>query len=237
MTGPGPSPTRDPVMLTHNRVSLALHRLGGDAKGGEVGDGNGGAQPLLLVHGLGERTPESAPPWLRTWPGPIWGLDLTGHGASSSSAGGGYTAEILMADIDVALAHLGPATLVGRGLGAYLSLLMAGARPDEVRGAVLGDGPGLAGGGEAPGSPLVMAGVTLADASPDPFALIELTRDVRPPDYALRFVRQAVNGSTLESPIAVSATVRPPWLDAVADEPGVVDVSLCDALALYARDR
>ena len=52
-----------------------------------------------------------------------------------------------MADADAALAHLGPATVYGRGLGAYVALLIAGARPDLVRGAVLDDGPGLVGGG------------------------------------------------------------------------------------------
>ena len=57
-----------------------------------------------------------------------------------------------MGDADIALAHLGPSTLLGRGLGAYIALMIAGARPDLVRGAVLDDGSGLAGGGENPGS-------------------------------------------------------------------------------------
>ena len=55
-----------------------------------------------------------------------------------------------MGDADVALAHLGAATVLGRGLGAYVALLIAGARPHLVRGAVLCDGPGLAGGGIGP---------------------------------------------------------------------------------------
>ena len=63
------------------------------------------------------------------WPGPVWALDFTGHGASTVPRGGGYTAEVLMADADAALAHLGPATVLGRGLGAYVALLLAGARP------------------------------------------------------------------------------------------------------------
>ena len=61
-----------------------------------------------------------------------------------------------MADADAALARLGRATLLGRGLGAYVALLLAGARPKPVRGAILCDGPGLAGGGSRPGSPTVI---------------------------------------------------------------------------------
>ena len=48
---------------------------------------------------------------------PVWALDFTGHGASSMPVGGGYFCELLMADVDAALAHLGPTTLYGRGLG------------------------------------------------------------------------------------------------------------------------
>ena len=72
-------------------------------------------------------------------------LDFTGHGASTMPIGGGYTAEILMADVDAALDHLDEATVVGRGLGAYVALLISGARADRVRGVVLADGPGLSG--------------------------------------------------------------------------------------------
>ena len=60
-----------------------------------------------------------------------------------------------MADVDTALGHLGEVTILGRGLGAYVGLLAAGARATVVRGAVLTDGPGLAGGGPTPTSPLV----------------------------------------------------------------------------------
>jgi len=211
------------VHLTHNRVTLALHEL-------RSGEG----RPLLLIHGLGERTPDVAPPWLDRWPGPVWGLDLTGHGESSSAPGGGYTAEILMADVVWAVEHLGEATLVGRGLGAYVALLAAGARPALVRGAILADGPGLAGGGPTPGSPMMLAGVALPPGPPDPFAVIELSRDVRPPDYATSYVTQAIEHSGLAQPITVVARVRTPWLEAVVDSVGVVTGPLDDALARYA---
>ncbi len=213
------------VTLTHMRISLALHRL-------RHGDG----RPLLLLHGLGEHTPAAVPATVAGWAGPIWGLDFTGHGASTVPAGGGYTAEILMGDVDHALAHLGEATIVGRGLGAYVALLIAGARPRLVAGAVLTDGPGLAGGGPSPHSP---AAIRAADrvwpgATPDPYALVELARDVRPADYASQYLRQAVQLSGLDTPVTVASVVRPPWLAAVADEPGVVEAGLAEALGRYA---
>lgn len=211
------------VMLTHNRVRLALHQLSG-------GDG----RALLLLHGLGEQSPSSVPAWAEHWPGPVHALDFTGHGASTVPVGGGYSAEILLADADSALGHLGQATVVGRGVGAYIALMLAGARPAAVRGAVLCDGPGLWGGASGPtSSTFVLLGP--ADRGPDPYALYELSRDLRPPDYAALFLRLAVEHSGLDEPVVVSAVVRPPWLDAVVDAVGVGEGSLEDALTAYAR--
>ena len=70
-------------------------------------------------------------------------------------------------------------------------------------------------------------------APPDPFALVELSRDVRPPDYATAFVRQANELSGLERPISVCCAERPDWLAAVAKEPGALETSLPVALRLY----
>lgn len=209
-------------VLTHGRIRLALHRLR---------DGTG--RPLLLLHGLGERTPPVAPDFCAGWPGPVTGLDFTGHGSSTVPAGGGYSCEVLMADADAALAHLGEATVVGRGLGAYVGLLLAGARPQLVRGTALLDGPGLAGGGERPGSPRLSWTAPGAVAPPDPFALSELTADVRPADYAGSFARQAVQLSGLAEPITVCGIGRPPWVEAVLAEPGVAQAGIDDALAAY----
>ncbi|MGH9132334.1 MAG: alpha/beta fold hydrolase, partial [Ilumatobacteraceae bacterium] len=144
--------------LTHNRVSLALHRLG---------DGEGRA--LLLLHGLGERSPALPPEWAAAWPGPVTALDFTGHGRSTVPRGGGYTAELLLADADTALEHLGQATVVGRGLGAYIALLLAGARASDVIGTVLADGPGLAGGPTEPTSQGVFV-LASSGTTPDPYA-------------------------------------------------------------------
>ena len=222
-----PSPRLDgePVTwLRHVRVDLALHEL-------RAGDG----RALLLFHGLAETAPHDVPAHLEAWPGPICALDFVGHGRSTIPVGGAYTAETLLADADTALRHLGEATVLGRGLGAYVALLLAGARPDAVCGAILFDGPGILGGGTGPGSSIPAAVDETGIAPPDPFALAELSRDVRPPDYATTFVRLAVHGSALEHPIVVASVNRPDWLQAVEREPGVLSLSLRDALATYAK--
>jgi pimeloyl-ACP methyl ester carboxylesterase len=214
--------TRTTERLPSGRLDLALHTLA-------AGEG----RPLLLLHGLGESTPTAAPIWAANWVGPVLGLDFTGHGESGTPVGGGYTPEGLMADVDAVLAARGPVTIVGRGLGAWVALLIAGGRPHLVHGAVLADGPGLAGGGHQPPSPYVTM-LPASDRTPDPYALLELARDVRPPDYALDFVRFAVEDSEVDTPIVVSAQVRPDWLAAVAADIGVVELPIDEALAALA---
>lgn len=212
------------VRLRHNRIELALHQV-------RAGEG----RALLLLHGLGESAARMSSLQLN-WAGPIWALDFTGHGESDVPAGGGYSAEILMADADVALRHIGEATIVGRGLGAYIAFLIAGARPTLVRGAVLLDGPGLAGGAVhmASSTELTSAGPRLGQ-TPDPWALIELSRDARPPSYAVTFARLATASSGLDDPIAVSCKVSPPWVEAISAEPGVMtDIAVQEALDIYA---
>lgn len=226
-TDDGPATSAGPdappiTWLTHGRSRLALHTL-------RTGEG----RPLLLLGGLGERTPTEVPPVAAAWAGPVVALDVTGHGASSLAPGGGYTAEVLMADVDAALAHLGPVTILGRGLGAYLALLAAGGRPDLVRGAILTDGPGLVGGGIRPGSPSIPTLAPHDGSTPDPLVLLEMSRDVRPTDYAVEYVRLANEWSGLEHPIAVCTVVRPEWLTAVADQPGVLDTTGPQAVGLY----
>jgi pimeloyl-ACP methyl ester carboxylesterase len=208
--------------LRHGAVDLALHRLK-----------EGSGRPLLLLHGLGESAPSSLPEQYQSWQGEVHALDFTGHGESTIPSGGGYTAEILMGDADAALAHLGEVTVVGRGLGAYIALLVAGARPELVRGTIILDGPGLAGGGSTPGSPHIATIDADAPVPPDPWALVELTRDPRPPDYATTFVRQAVNFSGLDDPVIVCAVGRPAWVEAMLDEPGVRTATLREALRTF----
>jgi pimeloyl-ACP methyl ester carboxylesterase len=211
------------LRIRHDKVTLALHALR------ERGD----ARPLLLLHGRGGRAPGRIAPPYAAWPGPVWALDFTGHGASTVPAGGGYTAEILMADADTALASIGAATLAGHGLGGYVALLLAGARPHLVRGALVCDGPGLAGGGPRPVTPSILHAA--GGGPPDPYALLELARDVRPPDYATSFVRQAAQLSGLDRPLSVCAVERPDWLATVVEEPGVEVTTPHEALLHYAR--
>ncbi len=210
------------VFLTHNHIQLALHEL-------RPGQG----RTLLLLHGLGEQSPDTVPDWALGWPGPVAALDFTGHGASTVPVGGGYSAEMLLADADAALAHLGEVTVVGRGLGAYVALMLAGARPEHVRGAVLCDGPGLWGGATGPASSSFVV-LEPAPTPPDPYALLELSKDLRPRDYAQVFARLALEHSGLDDPITVNTIVRPPWLEAVLGEVGVAENTLERALAAYA---
>ena len=58
--------------------------------------------------------------------------------------------------------------------------------------------------------------------------------DIRPPDYAARFVRLAVEGSALETAVAVVAVARPPWLTGLLAEYGVVESRLADTVRLFA---
>jgi len=217
-----------PQMVRHGKIDLALHTL-------RAGSG----RPLLLLHGLGEQSPTEVPDSVAAWPGPIAALDFTGHGASTVPRGGGYTAEILLADADAALSALtggddtAAITVLGRGLGAYIALQLAGARPTQVHGAVLADGPGLFGGPTTVTSQSFFL-LDTDGSTPDPYALFELGRDLRPPDYATSFVRLANEGSPLEEPITVSAIIRPEWLEAVARELGVAQAPVADALATYA---
>ena len=216
----------DTIWVRHNRIDLAIHHLtnGSDPT----------HRPLLLLHGLGERTPDEVPPSVR-WPGPVYGLDFTGHGQSTIPVGGGYTSEILVGDVDASLEELGEVTILGRGLGAYIGLLIAAARPQQVMGVVMSDGPGLVGGGIHPGSPSVPFPAPWASNTPDPFALLELARDVRPPDYAQTYVRFVLESSKLEKALMVCAVARPEWLAAVAAEPGVGHGTVDEALQFYAE--
>lgn len=197
----------------------------------------GGGPALLLLHGLGERAPsEVRGPAAEEWAGPIFGLDFTGHGHSDVPPGAGYTSEALLSDADTALAHLGGCTVVGRGLGAYVALMLAGTRPEAVRGVVLCDGPGLAGGGPWPSSRHVPGAAPKDRHRPDGLALAELAHEIRPVDYATAFVRRAVRRSGLAHPVVVSAVARPPWLAAVAAEPGAREMTLRHALRLFGAD-
>ena len=208
--------------LRHGRVELALHELAERA-----------GTPLLLLHALAA----SSRMWdvaTLGWPGPVYALDFAGHGASGVVRGGAYGPELLAGDVDTALAVLGRAALAGAGLGAYVALLLAGARPRLVPATLLLPGAGLAGGGPWPGGEAAERLTVLPD-EPAPAAergdarVRLLERDIRPRDYADAFARAARRVLLLED-----GGPRPPWWAAVRECPSVETVSTDDAFARLA---
>jgi pimeloyl-ACP methyl ester carboxylesterase len=184
--------------LRHGRIGLALHQLSREE-----------GPALLLLHALYE----SSRGWgdlPRHWPGAVYGVDFSGHGDSDRIRGGAYIAEILLGDADAALAHIGPAAVAGAGIGAYVALLLAGTRRDQVPAACLMPGAGLAGGGHrpdfsAPFAVPIAAAAENRDGETDPFLRL-LESDVRPTEYATRFA--AATRKLLMVELAGDA---PPW--------------------------
>lgn len=214
--------------VRHGAVDLALHRL---QRGPE-------APRLLLLHeshGSAEalRSTELAV----DWPGTVWALDFTGHGASTAPPGGGLSAEILLGDVDAALQHIGPATLWGFGLGAYVALLTAAAAPASVRGVVLSGGRGLAGGGPEPQPLGSSPAIRLASLRGAELLRAEAESDVRPPGYAELLVRQAreLGAGRLSVDVELAGDSTP-WLRAVLNCEGVHCEPASKALALAAAD-
>lgn len=205
---------RDRTTLRHGRVSLVLHQL-------SHGDGT----PLLLLH----EWRADARSWdgrVGAWPGPVHALDFGGHGDSDPLRGGAYALELFAADADAALAEIGAAAVAGAGSGAYVAVLLAGARPDAVRVALLLPGAGLEGGGacpdfDHPSRPWRPA--PGAVGPPDPW-LVERPGDVRPEDYAEAFGRAARRLLLLED-----GGPRPPWWRAVSRLEGVGSTSSAEA--------
>jgi len=149
-TVPGaPAPVR---RLPHGRIGIALHRLSSEWPESPEPDPAEGRPPLLLLHALGA----SAQAWRAeppAWPGAVHALDFAGHGASDPVRGGGYSPEYFLGDADRALGAIGDrAVVAGRGIGAYVAMLLAGARPDRVPAALLLPGAGIEGGGARPGT-------------------------------------------------------------------------------------
>jgi len=102
-----------------------------------------------------------------------------------------------------------------------------------VRGAILLDGPGMAGTCSA-STPYIPLVDTAQPAPPDPFAIAELATDARPPEYAAHFARLAAQHSALPHPIAVCTRERPPWLRAVVDLLACPPMTPADAMHTFA---
>ena len=209
------------MRIKHGRVTLELHQFARRE-----------GPPLLLLHGLyGSSADWGEAPG--SWPGAVWALDFAGHGRSESVAGGAYYPELLAGDADAALAHIGRAALAGAGVGAYVALLLAGARRDTVRAALLLPGAGLAGGGALPDFQRDFPHPVFATREPglhDPLVSV-LDRDVRPVDYAEAFARAARRLLLLED-----GQSRPQWWEATRHGPTAETVT-ADLRTAFARLR
>ncbi|MBI4310757.1 MAG: alpha/beta fold hydrolase, partial [Chloroflexi bacterium] len=97
--------------------------------------GNGGATPLLLLHGQRGHA--------HTWDAVarrfadayrVLALDLRGHGDSDWSRPGDYSASTYAADLEqwVEQLHLPPFLLMGHCLGGAVATVYAARRPDRV---------------------------------------------------------------------------------------------------------
>jgi len=216
-----------PQALTRGRTRLALHPLR-----------MGSAPHLLRLHALYRgATRLAAPPF--EWPGAVFGLDFSGHADSSWVTGGAYTPELLAGDGDAALARIGPAFLAGEGIGAYVALLLAGARPELVPAALLLPGAGLDGGGPLPDfsgrvelewaeqASRPAARGSAGEADP---LVSALEYDARPVDYAEEFAAHA-RGLVL----AEDGGPRPAWWEAVARSARAQRVALGEAWSALRR--
>jgi len=195
------------MRLRHARIELELHEL--SPRSGPA---------LLLLHALGGSSADWAEAAAQ-WPGRVYALDFSGHGRSQWVHGGVYLPEQLAGDADAALAHTGPAAVAGAGLGAYVALLLAGARREQVRAALLMPGRGLHGGGAEPNfdRPVLtsLTPAAHADLPPgcDPL-LCALELDPRPPAYAERFAAAACRLL-----LRADGSPLPPWWEAVRSAP------------------
>jgi len=198
------------MRVKHGHISLELHQLQ-----------SGSGLPLLLLHELRR----SSADWERSleWRGPVHGLDFCGHGRSGWIRGGGYYPELLAGDADAALAHLGCAAVAGAGLGAYVALMVAGARPASVLAALLLPGAGLEGAGPVPEYDVPLPRIDAMTApSADGFDrfVVLLEYFVRPREYA----RDLAAGAR-HILLAEDLGERPPWWSALRGCPNVEVVS------------
>ena len=177
--------------LINGRTSLCLRQLD---------EGNG--TPLLLLHDLfGSMEDWQSSPLKEAvgegWDGPVWALDFAGHGDSAWRPGGAYYPELFATDADAALGEIGSACVAGIGLGAYVALLIAGARAEKVPASLLLPGAGMEGGGQEPAlapnpnslEKLARASggtETASDTATDPRVILA-ENDIRPVDYACSF--------------------------------------------------
>jgi pimeloyl-ACP methyl ester carboxylesterase len=212
------------MQLLHGRVAIELHTLK-PTKG----------RPLMLLHALGASS-ETWPASVLSWShGPVYGLDFAGHGESGRVRGGAYYPEYFLADADLALEQIGePCALVGAGVGAYVALLLAGARADQIPSALLLEGVGLEGGGAVPGHDVdqpaaersiegfegfVAAASNSYLTGTDPL-VAQCERDMRPVDYVTSYAESA-KPLLFSSRVGLDVPVPIWWQTAVEANRGV----------------
>ena len=144
---PSPGPAGSPVV-----GPLNLERLDLDGSPRPPASGPGAARPLVLIHGFtGDNRTWSRllPELARRRPGPIFGLELVGHGRSPIPAE--PAAYRMPATLEACLASLDRAGLqdpvdwLGYSMGGRVALSLALAQPERVaRLCLVGAAPGLA---------------------------------------------------------------------------------------------
>lgn len=190
------------MRIKHGRVCLELHELASRQ-----------GPSLLLLHAL-YGSSHDWNPFAASWTGSVYALDFSGHGQSDWVAGGGYYPELLLGDADAALAHMGRTAVAGAGLGAYVALLLAGARRAVVPAALLLPGAGLAGGGALPDFNREFPDFLMHSDGPPPEHCYDpmvraLDLDARPVAYAGSFA-----GAVQRLLLCEDGTPRPPWWEA-----------------------
>jgi pimeloyl-ACP methyl ester carboxylesterase len=195
------------MRLRHARTELELHDL--SRRDGPT---------LLLLHALGG----SSADWAEApalWPGRVCALDFSGHGRSQWVHGSVYYPELLAGDADVALAETGATAIAGAGIGAYVALLLAASRRNQIAAALLLPGRGLNGWGPRPDFDRPLLGLYAPSPSAplptgcDP-SCCTLERDIRPPEYVANFAAAAQRLLLLDD-----GGERPPWWSAARRTP------------------
>ena len=171
------------VRLQHNRIALALHEL-------RAGDGPAAAAPARPGRALAGGGAGA--------PGRVAGPGVGARPHRSRRLRRGRRRRLLLRGADGRRRHRAGPPRPGDDLRARPRRLRRPAGRRRAARAACGarscfDGPGLAGGGPWPASPFIPLPSVAPPpgGTPDPWAILELTRDVRPPDYAASFARQA----------------------------------------------
>lgn len=119
------SPSWSPRRIPRGNGSLALYERGDPAH-----------PPLLLLHGAAGSTRLETAPLFRQLESSfhVFGLDLSGHGASSFPSEGALTMDRFVQDVEATLSAIDEpsCSLFGFSMGASVALRVAAAHPDRI---------------------------------------------------------------------------------------------------------